>query len=67
VTGNLSLLEEAMLRYTQLTEEDRMVVSTRIHELLGKIDAAPKSLRWKARARIGEKVKWYKDVEELHR
>jgi hypothetical protein len=31
------------------------------------IEAAPKSLKWKARARIGEKMKWYKSVEELER
>ena len=67
VTGNLSLLEDALLRYDQLSEEDRKVVSTRIHELQDRIEAAPKSLRWRARAHIGERVKWYKDVEELHR
>jgi hypothetical protein len=67
VTGNLSLLEEALLRYHQLSEEDRNVVSKRIHELQDRIEKAPKSLMWKTRSRIGERVKWYKDVEELHR
>ncbi|NJD61048.1 MAG: hypothetical protein C3F13_13670 [Anaerolineales bacterium] len=67
VTGNLKLLEEALLRYDRLPEADRTVISDRIHEVEQRIDAAPKTLRWKARARIGEKVKWYKDVEELHR
>ncbi len=67
VTGNLRLLEDALLRYDQLPEEDRSVVRTRIRELQDRIEVAPKSLRWKTRARIGEKVKWYKDVEELHR
>jgi hypothetical protein len=67
VTGNLKLLEDATLRYKQLIEEDRQVISARIHELQDRIESAPKSLRWKIRARIGEKVKWYKDVEELHR
>jgi hypothetical protein len=67
VTGNLYLLQEALLRYKQLSEEDREVVTTRVQELQDRIEAAPKSLRWKARAKVGEKVKWYKDVEELHR
>jgi hypothetical protein len=67
VTGNLKLLEEALTRYDQLSAEDRKVVSERIHELERRIEAEPKTLRWKARARIGERVKWYKDVEELHR
>jgi len=64
-TGNLNLLDEMIHKYKDLTEEDRQVIHSRIHELLERIEAAPKSLKWKTRASIGEKVKWYKDVEEL--
>lgn len=67
VTGNLKLLEEILSRYDRLNEEDRNVIRSRIHELQARIDTAPKTLRWRTRARIGEKVKWYKDVEELLR
>jgi hypothetical protein len=67
VTGNLKLLDGKLGSYASLSDEDRVVVHERIVDLLQRIDAAPKSLRWKARARIGEKVKWYKDVEELSR
>jgi hypothetical protein len=42
-------------------------VRDRIKELENRIEAEPKTLRWKARAQIGERVKWYKDVEELQR
>jgi hypothetical protein len=31
------------------------------------IEEAPKSLKWKARARIGPKAKWYNVVEEVYR
>jgi hypothetical protein len=67
VTGNLKMLNEKLGTYASLTDEDRRVVHERIQDLSQHIDGAPKSLRWKARARIGEKVKWYKDVEELSR
>jgi hypothetical protein len=67
VTANLKLLDDKLAVYTSLADEDRRVVHERIQELQGRIDAAPKSLRWKARARVGERVKWYKDVEELER
>jgi hypothetical protein len=67
VTGNLKMLDEKLGTYASLTDEDRRVVHARIEDLSQQIDRAPKSLRWKARARIGEKVKWYKDVEELSR
>jgi hypothetical protein len=67
VTGNLKLLDEVLGKYQGLTEEDRRIVHERIGQLQQRIEAQPKSLAWKARARIGERVKWYKDVEELNR
>jgi hypothetical protein len=65
VTGNLELLDDFMDNYEQLTEADSQVVHERVHELRRRIDAYPKSTRWKLRSKIGERVKWYKDVEEL--
>jgi hypothetical protein len=68
VTGNLTLLDQKLEDYRdRLQEDDRDVVHGRIHELLEHIEREPKSMVWKARARIGERVKWYKDVEELTR
>jgi hypothetical protein len=32
--------------------------------LLEAIEAAPKSLKWRARARVGERVQWWQDVDE---
>jgi hypothetical protein len=66
-TGNLKLLDEKLAVYKELSDDDRQVVHERIQEVQARIDAAPKSLRWKARAQVGERVKWYKEVEELER
>ncbi len=66
-TANFKLLDDKLATYPSLSEEDRTVVHGRIQELQDRIAAAPKSLAWKARAQIGERVKWYKDVEELER
>ncbi len=66
-TGNLKVLDETLDQYDGLLDEDRQVVRKRIGELENRIEAAPKTLRWKARAQIGERIKWYKDVEELTR
>jgi hypothetical protein len=33
--------------------------------LIAAIEAAPKSLGWKARARVGERVRWYETPEEV--
>jgi hypothetical protein len=65
VTGNLRLLDELVGEYERLSESDRQVVRQRIHELQDRIEKQPKTVRWKMRARVGERVKWYKDVEEL--
>ncbi len=65
VTGNLNLVHELTAKYPQLTDEDRRVVRERIDQLNKSIEAAPKTMRWKVRSSIGERVKWYKDVEEL--
>jgi hypothetical protein len=67
VTGNLKALDERLDQYKNLPEEDRKVARERIRQLQEQIEAQPKTLRWKARARIGEKMKWYKSVEELER
>jgi hypothetical protein len=40
-------------------------VSHRLDELWAKIDAQPKSLKWKLRARVGDRVSWYELPEEV--
>jgi hypothetical protein len=65
LTGNLEVVNEFLGAYQQLTSDDRLVVRGRMKELRERIDATPKSAKWKLRSRIGDRVKWYKDVEEL--
>jgi hypothetical protein len=35
----------------------------RVASLLDQVEASPKTLRWKLRARIGERVQWWQDVD----
>jgi hypothetical protein len=65
VTGNLSIVVEFLDRYPQLTEEDRQVVRARVGEMQNYLDGHPKTLRWRTRGMIGERIKWFKEVEEL--
>jgi len=65
VTGNLSLLKDYLPKYPQLAEPDRLIVAERIDLLRQRIDQAPKTVQWRVRARLGERVKWYEDVEDL--
>ena len=72
VTGNLDTLEGYLA--TELTPEDLDLNNGRellfdpaaqIAGLRTAIDEAPKSTRWKLRARIGERQTWYQDPEEM--
>jgi len=63
---NLKKTQQALGRY-ELPAEAAENVRTRIAAITGQIEAAPKSTRWKLRARVGTRSKWYEDVDEVHR
>jgi len=67
VTTNLQRVETAALGRQELSSGDRTDLSSKIKNLLTRIEAEPKTTRWRLRARIGERRKWYRDVEELSR
>jgi hypothetical protein len=58
ITLNLQRIEEALPSYLSDASE-RSVVKIRIDGLRKWIEEEPKSFKWKMRARVGEKVKWY--------
>nr|WP_246263891.1 hypothetical protein [Metallosphaera tengchongensis] len=41
------------------------VASDKLSELIQRIESHPKSMKWKLRAKVGEKVKWYEEPEEV--
>jgi hypothetical protein len=54
-----------LLSEEQLTSLSRDRVAVRLAKLQAAISAAPKSLRWRARERVGRRVRWYRVVEEV--
>jgi hypothetical protein len=64
VTTNLEKLRRLGREHGSLTDAQGAVVDGRITELEQAIDAEPKSRRWKLRAKIGPRKKWYQDVAE---
>jgi len=66
-TNLLRLRDEFLPAITLHTGSDRRTVQDRISTLLERIEAAPKTARWKVRQKIGTSVKWYKDVGDLVR
>jgi hypothetical protein len=65
VTINLERARVGLARYGLAPEQEALLVS-RIDALRREIDAAPKKARWKLRARVGERVQWYEEPEEVH-
>jgi hypothetical protein len=68
--GWFTTLSDNLRRLPQVAEqvldpEITPVVTGRVSRLIEAVEAAPKSLRWKARAKVGRKVKWYELPEEM--
>jgi hypothetical protein len=66
VTGNLSKLRSFLPKYIKV-DADRQRALDGISSLENAIGSKEKSLVWKLRAKIGEKKKWYREVEEVER
>ncbi len=62
-TDNLARLPE-LAAQLGLPSEQATVVAARSRELSSVLAAAPKSMRWRARAKIGRTVRWYQLPEE---
>ena len=72
VTGNLDKLDQYMA--TEITAEDLDLGTgeavhfdplAQIAGLRDAIEAAPKSTKWKLRARVGDRMPWYAEPEEM--
>jgi hypothetical protein len=64
VTTNLTRLSRDATEDGWLDDAQAHVVRSRIGELLATIEAAPKSTRWRLRARVGTRKRWYQEVAE---
>jgi len=51
------------LPHVDLKEEDKAIVAHRVAELLSVMEDYPKGARWKLRAKVGDKVRWYNVVD----
>jgi hypothetical protein len=66
VTGNLDKLPGLIAEHPQLAQPgmpfDPAEHAARLRQLA---DGAPKSMKWRVRAGVGEKVRWYELPEEV--
>lgn len=50
-----------------VTEAERGLIKQRISEILLAFETMPKSIQWKMRDKVGTRVRWYEEVEEVAR
>jgi hypothetical protein len=65
LTMNLGKVRQMAEHYDQLSDEETARVASQVQAALDRIDAEPKSMSWKLRAKVGDRKKWYRDVGEL--
>jgi hypothetical protein len=64
-TMNLQKVKQIAETYPQLSSADKTAVARQVETALARLEAEPKPLAWKLRARVGDRIKWYKDVDEV--
>jgi hypothetical protein len=64
-TMNLDKVAHLALEYPQLDSSQKNKVVSQVERALARIEAEPKSMAWRLRSRVGDRVKWYKEVDEV--
>jgi len=64
-TMNLNKVRLLAQGYEQLKAPHKKRVGEQVELALARLDEAPKSMAWRLRSRVGDRVKWYKDVDEV--
>ena len=66
VTLNLERVEELLsTEEFKLPVEERELILNRIGQIRDGIEETPKSLAWQLRDRVGTRLRWYEEVEEV--
>ncbi len=65
---NLQRVEEIVSGvHVQLEDSERQLIRERIREIQQTFESMPKSLAWQMRDKVGTRVRWYEEVEEVAR
>ncbi len=66
-TTNLNKIRQRVDDFEVIPPQEKQKLKLNLDLLLKAIEERPKSFKWKMRARIGTKQKWYNEVEEVVR
>jgi hypothetical protein len=65
LTMNLDKVRQIAEHYDDLTPDETSRVVAQVAAIRERIDTEPKSTGWKIRAKVGDRKKWYREVDEL--
>ncbi len=65
VTTNLGKVDQLADKYDVLGTQDRQIIRERLMRIGARIAEEPATLRWRLRSRIGERMQWYRDIDEV--
>ncbi len=65
ITANLDKVLALSATFPQLSGGQRQRVAEQAAGLRARIDSEPKPFSWRTRARVGDRVKWWTDVDEV--
>jgi hypothetical protein len=65
VTMNLNKVSQLVHGYDQINGQHKDFISRQVDVALKHIESEPKSMGWRLRSRVGDRVKWYKEVDEV--
>jgi hypothetical protein len=62
---NLEKVKKLAGGYSQLEEEEQAYIVSQVTAAQERIEREPKSTGWRLRDRVGDRVKWHKEVDEV--
>jgi hypothetical protein len=65
VTGNITAIQSGLFAATYLRNEDQNIILEKLDQLGMAIYAKPKTLSWKLRSIVGDRLRWYNLVDEV--
>ena len=65
LTMNLEKVVQLGRTYNELGAQEKDRLGAQVDTALERIDQEPKTVSWKIRSKIGDRVKWYQEVDEV--
>jgi len=66
-TTNLRRVPDHIGEFPAIDERQAQIIRRRVDELLERIETEPKGMKWKLRAKVGTRARWYQEVSEKSR